>query len=72
MRQSMRRPDNGYDSAFMESCFGAIKAGLEMEGYANLRAASEEIHESLCDYDTKRRHSSLGYLTPREFELSRK
>lgn len=72
MRQSMSRADNVYDNAFMESCFGTIKTELEMEGYANLRAAQVEIHDYLGYYDTKRRHSSLGYLTPREFELSQK
>jgi putative transposase len=72
MRPSMSRPDNCYDNAFMESCFGTIKTELEMEAYANLRAAYEEVHEYLCYYDTKRRHSSLGYLTPCEFELSQK
>jgi putative transposase len=72
MRQSMSRADNCYDNAFMESCFGTIKTELEMEVYANLRAAYEEIHDYLCYYDTKRRHSSLGYLTPCEFELSQK
>lgn len=69
MEQSMSRPDNCYDNAFMESCFGTIKAELEMGAYAEVRAASEEIEEYLCYYDTKRRHSSLGYLTPCEFEL---
>jgi transposase InsO family protein len=68
MRQSMSRPDNCYDNAFMESCFGTIKTELEMEVYANLRTAYQQIHDYLCYYDTKRRHSSLGYLTPREFE----
>ena len=72
MKQSMSRADNCYDNAFMESCFGTIKTELEMEVYANLRAAYEEIHDYLCYYDTKRRHSSLGYLTPCEFELSQK
>jgi putative transposase len=72
MRQSMSRPDNCYDNAFLESCFGTIKTELEMEVYANLRAAYEEIHDYLCYYGTKRRHSSLGYLTPCEFELSQK
>src|SRR5262245_56741144 len=48
------------------------KTELEMEVYANLRAAYEEIHGYLCYYDTKRRHSSLDYLTPWEFELSQK
>ena len=72
MRQSMSRADNVYDNAFMESCFGTIKTELEMEVYANLPAAYEEIRDYLCYYDTKRRHSSLGYLSPREFELSQK
>jgi putative transposase len=72
MRPSMSRADNGYDNAFRESCFGTIKTELEMEVYANLRAAQEEIREYLCYYDTKRRHSSLDYLTPWEFELSQK
>jgi transposase InsO family protein len=70
MRQSMSRADNVYDNAFMESCFGTIKTELEMEVYLNLNAAYEEIREYLGYYDAKRRHSSLGYLTPREFELS--
>jgi putative transposase len=54
MRPSMSRADNGYDNAFRESCFGTIKTELEMEVYANLRAAQEEIREYLCYYDTKR------------------
>jgi len=40
------------------------------EKAAAVRAAYEEIHGYLCYYDTKRRHSSLNYLTPSEFELS--
>ena len=35
MQQSMSRPDNCYDNAFMESCFGTMKRELEMEGYEN-------------------------------------
>lgn len=72
MAQSMSRPDNCYDNAFMESCFGTLKTELEMEVYADLRVATAEIDEYLCYYDTKRRHSSLDYLTPSEFELSQK
>jgi transposase InsO family protein len=72
MRQSMSRADNVYDNAFMESCFGTIKTELEMEVYANRSAAYAEIRDYLGYYDTKRRHSSLGYLTPRDFELSQK
>lgn len=39
MRQRMSRADNVYDNAFMESCFGTLRTELEMEVYANLRAA---------------------------------
>lgn len=68
MEQSMSRPDNCYDNAFLESCFGKLKTELEMEVYADVRIARKEIREYLCYYDTKRRHSSLNYLTPCEFE----
>ena len=68
MEQSMSRPDNCYDNAFMESCFGTLKTELAMGVYADVRAAQEEIYEYLDYYDTKRRHSSLNYLTPCEFE----
>lgn len=52
----------------MESCFGTIKTELEMGVYANVGTAYAEIREYLGYYDRKRRHSSLGYLTPWEFE----
>jgi transposase InsO family protein len=68
MRQSMSRADNCYDNAFMESCFGTVKTELEMEYYENERDAREEIGGYLRYYNTRRRHSALGYLTPEEFE----
>lgn len=69
MRQSMSRADNCYDNAFMESCFGTIKTELEMEGYENAAIARSEIGGYLRYYNTRRRHSALGYLTPAAFEL---
>jgi putative transposase len=68
MRQSMTRAENCYDNAFMESCFGTIKAELEMESYQSEAEARKEIAGYIRYYDTRRRHSSLGYLTPAEFE----
>lgn len=68
MRQSMSRADNCYDNAFMESCFGTVKTELEMECYDNQREATDQIGGYLRYYNTRRRHSALGYLTPLEFE----
>ena len=62
----------GYDNAFLESCFGKLKTELPMKVYADVRAARAEIRAYLYYYDTKRRHSSLNYLTPCEFELCQK
>jgi transposase InsO family protein len=39
-----------------------------MEVYADVRTARAEIRAYLRYSDTKRRHSSLNYLTPCEFE----
>lgn len=66
--QSMSRPDNCYDNAFMESCFGTIKTELEMTEYQDHRAARREIGEYLHYYHAERKHSALGYLTPKQFE----
>ena len=57
MAQSMSRPDNCYDNAFLESCFGKLKTELPMEIYGDVRAARAEIRAYLYYYDTKRRHS---------------
>lgn len=66
--QSMSRADSCYDNAFMESCFGTIKTELEMECYESERVARKEIRRYIRYYNTRRRHSSLDYLTPDEFE----
>ena len=68
MRQSMNRAGNCYDNAFMESCFGTIKTELEMTEYDNVSHARSEIASYLTYYNTERRHSSLDYLSPYQFE----
>ena len=68
MPQSMSRAENCYDNAFMESCFGTIKTELEMTPYKNRSMARKEIPEYIRYYNTRRRHSSLNYMTPEEFE----
>ena len=66
--QSMSRADSCYDNAFMESCFGTIKRELEMECYESEHSARKEIQAYIRYYNTRRRHSSLDYLAPEEFE----
>ena len=68
MRQSMSRAGNCYDNAFMESCFGTIKTELEMTEYETMPRADHELAEYFAYYNRDRKHSSLGYLTPLQFE----
>jgi transposase InsO family protein len=68
MRQSMSRAAECYDNAFMESCFGTFKTELQMTEYENHRAARREIAEYIAYYRNDRKHSALGYLTPKQFE----
>jgi putative transposase len=68
MRQSMSRAANCYDNAFMEFCFGTIKTELEMTEYPDSQTARHDIASYLSYYNHDRRHSSLGYLAPADFE----
>ena len=69
MRSSMSRADNCYDNAFAESCFGTIKNELQMTEYHNSHEAKRELAEFIRYYNFERVHSSLGYLTPHQFEV---
>jgi putative transposase len=68
--QSMSRADNPYDNAFMESCFSRFKAELLQGGaFQNREDAQTEIFEFIeMYYNTKRRHSSLNYQSPMNYE----
>ncbi len=68
MAQSMSDADNCYDNAFMESCFGTLKTELELDEYVDAVEAVRELSSYIRYYNVDRRHSSLGYLTPTEFE----
>ena len=70
MRQSMNRAGDCYDNAFMESCFGTMKTEMEMETYESLEHARREIEEYVNYYNAIRRHSSLDYRSPNNFELA--
>ena len=68
--QSMSRADNPYDNAFMESYFSRFKAEL-LEGgaFESIEDARTEIFEYIeMYYNPVRRHSSIGYISPVNFE----
>ena len=69
IRQSMSRAGDCYDNAFMESCFGTIKTELEMTEYETTAKADQELSEYFAYYNRDRKHSSLGYQTPIQFEV---
>ena len=68
VRQSMSAADNCYDNAFMESCFGTVKTELELSEYRNSAEALRELLAYIRYYNGDRRHSSLGYISPSQFE----
>lgn len=67
---SMSGKGNCYDNAVVESFFGTLKKELVyFENYKTRDEAKRSIFEYVeLFYNRKRRHSSLGYKTPVEFE----
>jgi putative transposase len=72
MRPSMSRRGNPYDNAFMESFMKTLKYNeVYLNHYETWNDVLNRIPEFIEEvYNKKRMHSSLGYLTPEEFELN--
>ena len=70
MCQSMSARANPYDNAWTESVIGTIKRELIGDGwFENEDDTNLAIFEYIDGYyNTRRMHSSLGYLSPHEFE----
>lgn len=70
---SMSRKGNCYDNAVMESFFATLKQELVYHHlYQDRKEAKQEIFEYIqVWYNRKRSHSSLGYLSPEEFEYEK-
>ena len=69
-RQSMSRAGESYDNAYAESLFSRYKAEL-LEGgaFKDLEGARLETFNYIEGYYNRiRRHSSLGYVSPEEYE----
>jgi transposase InsO family protein len=65
---SMSRRGNCYDNAAMESWFSTLKweLGERFESASHAKRALFEYIEVF--YNQKRRHSTVGYLSPAEYE----
>jgi putative transposase len=70
---SMSRRGNCWDNAVAESFFASLKVELVHDAaWATRTAARIELFEYLeVFYNGQRRHSALGYLSPRAFEQRR-
>ena len=71
-RISMSAKGNPYDNAKAESFFKTLKAEeVRLKRYETFEEAEADIGHFIGDvYNTKRLHSSLGYLPPVEFEAA--
>jgi transposase InsO family protein len=71
---SMSRRADCWDNAPMESFFASLKKELVHDaGFATRAEARAAIVEYIeVFYNTKRRHSSLGYVSPAEYERTEK
>lgn len=71
MISSMSRKGDCWDNAVAESFFGSLKT--ERVFFSNYRTR-EEARRDIVDYiemfyNSNRRHSYLGYVSPKEFEI---
>lgn len=68
--QSMSRKGNCYDNAVTESFFHSLKAEwISFFKFSTKQQARSAVFEYIeMFYNRQRRHSSLGYLSPLEFE----
>ena len=70
IRRSMRRTGSCLDNAAAESFFATLKVELcDRAHYATRDETRQAIFRSIAYYNHRRLHSTLGYLTPVEWEL---
>lgn len=69
MKSSMSRKGNCWDNAPTESLWGSLKVA-RMHGvrFETRRQAMDEAIDWLAFYNHRRLHSTLGYVSPMQFE----
>ena len=69
MQSSMSRKGNCWDNAPTESLWGSLKVGrLYGIKFETRRQAMDEVIDWLTFYNHRRLHSTLGYISPMQFE----
>jgi putative transposase len=69
VRQSMGRPGSALDNAVIESWHSTLEFELRsVEHFATRAAARARVSEWIEDYNTRRRHSALGMMSPAGYE----
>jgi putative transposase len=70
MQSSMSRPANCYDNAVAESFFSTLECELFVKHSWRTRVEARQAIFRYIElwYNLKRRHSTLGYISPAEFE----
>ena len=68
--QSMNRPGGKLtDNAHIESFFHSMKSEwIHGNSFADPQAVARKVRSYIPFYNNKRKHSSLGYMTPLEYE----
>jgi transposase InsO family protein len=69
VRQSMGAVGSSADNSLAEAFFASLKREiLPAHGWPNTHQARLEVFRWLTFYNTRRRHSALGHLSPAEYE----
>jgi transposase InsO family protein len=69
--QSMGRPGSALDNAVIESWHSTLEFELRsVERFATRAAARARVSAWIQDYNTQRRHSALGMMSPLDYERS--
>jgi transposase InsO family protein len=67
--QSMGRPGSALDNAVIESWHSTLEFELRsLERFATRAAARARVSAWIEDYNTQRRHSALGMMSPVSYE----